>query len=187
MLLGRDYCFPTDHKTGNYIHPPDNSRYWQEELNLLYVAVTRASETLLQSDTTWKYSEFLRNPERDPESAPGNDRGIDLSSQRSENEANWVAFEERIRSDPVAAFTVEQIPWLEGSPGNPLALDEFMEPTELHAFVRRWLLCMHPDKFLNKYRGRIANGERGAAKAECEGYTQAVMELRKEFAPAAEH
>ena len=184
-MLGEDFKLPRDQTTGEFIRPPPNgSRYWLEELNLLYVAVTRAQAVLVHSRDTWDYLRFLRqDQEEEGLTAPrSNPTAGDMSAQRRENETKWTVFEQQMTAVPDAEVTVETTPWPTGPPGNILALDTSQAPTDRNALINLWLRRLHPDRFLGKYRDRVsARMQQDGVKETCERLTRAIIQLREEW------
>ena len=120
-----------------------NSPFWREELNILYVAVTRAKKTMWHSPDTWRLMLRLRG---DPELA--NPEVANHNVYREQNERRWQDF----TMDLPRVVSVETVPWPRGcDDDNVLALDGLMQASEIAQQVRQWRKRLHPDKFFSKY------------------------------------
>jgi len=188
VLLGNDYSLPIDKHTGD-LYPPERMQWpkVKEELNILYVAITRAKKRLHLSKGTETLIHLLQEKHSDnPDLEMGTEDELNLSDQRHRNEMNWEIFE---RGEEGRKFTADSIPWPHSGGGdseNVLALDSVMSPSEIQAEIRKWRLRLHPDKFLPKFGSRVPVVAHASVKAELTRHLGAIAALKLEFLPSEE-
>lgn len=115
-----------------------------DEINLIYVAVTRAKKRVYLSEEARAFFEHI-NPNKYISD-------VSLRVMRRRWEEEW----ERFSSDNVEIESEADIPWPSGlSSNNPFFLDREMNENEQKSYVRHMFRRFHPDKFLSKYKYRM--------------------------------
>ena len=121
--------------------------YFQEELNILYVAITRAKRCLRLSPEVAKLLADLGATPCEKLNAPQG-RADYLHETRVGDAARWKLFEKEVRQSQSFDITVETVPFPRGPEHNILALPDSLTVEEAQRLVSEALLRWHPDKFL---------------------------------------
>jgi hypothetical protein len=153
----------------------------QDELNVLYVAVTRAKSKLLLIGRLSEFVEGLGSIDSVRAS-------VSVAELRSQWEDKWIAFD----NDQTEITSIDDIPWPsnldDDSPS--LLLDSRMSEDEQRQFLRKTMLRFHPDRFLPKFRRRFKSGVKGlpeSIKKRVEGLQRQIVDAKNELEPRGEN
>lgn len=194
VQLGSDYRLPTDEQDGGRVLLPEN-RYrrpgWQEEINILYVAMSRAQHRLRLSP---EVAEFLLLLGQTPQAhVPSPEQTFaqmkDLESIRLGDEARWANFEEEALRNKLFVVDICSVPWPRGPADNPLALSNDMPDDDVKHALQRALLRFHPDKFCGRWWTSIRKEDRpkgSALQQKLAEVTRALIHMKADWLPAGE-
>jgi len=214
VFIADDFSVPMKrNEQGEFELEDAHSPGWVENLNLLYVAMTRAKKTLWLSKGIWKYLKLLgqlpehsekNGPERTTAAAGGVPHPNVVTPEhceqlRNDYEEAWQAF---VNTFPMLSgeaekpiVGVDDIPWPPGyTPSNDntcaastttniFALHNDMGADEKRRIVRRAQLRYHPDKLGN----RVAVGLDDAIKARMADVIALTTEVMDSMHADASH
>lgn len=194
VCLARDFKLPVQvDEDGEHIGLMSDRELsrprWQEELNILYVAMSRAQRRLRLSPEVARFLGFLdfRKPDIAARPPAGEEQRLD--ELRLGDEARWQLFEKEVAGDEGFVASVASVPWPRGPEGNVLALHDGLPEHEVKRLFQLALLRFHPDKFLARWRAHIAVPQ---CKTGSDLYqrladvTRQVLALKTDWAAASE-
>ena len=147
MELASDFTMPYGEDDKLLPYELIQKPYFQEELNILYVAITRAKRYLRLSPEVAKLLADLGATPSEKLHAPQG-RADYLHETRVGDAARWKLFEKEVRQSESFEITVETVPFPHGPEHNILALPDSLTMEEAQRLVSEALLRWHPDKFL---------------------------------------
>ena len=153
----------------------------EDELNALYVAVTRAKNTLFLGESV---SKFLK---KELGSIVPVTASVSIAELRLQWEEDWNQF----KDDKTKISSIDDIPWPSSLDGDcPLLLDSRMAEDEQRDFLRTMMLRFHPDKFLPKYYRRFKRGVKGlleSIKERLEDLQRDIVDAKNELEPRGDN
>ncbi|CAE7604804.1 fbh1 [Symbiodinium sp. CCMP2456] len=152
--------------------------YFQEELNILYVAITRAKRYLRLSPEVAKLLADLGATPSEKLHAPQG-RADYLDETRVGDAARWKLFEKEVRQSQSFDITVETVPFPRGPEHNILALPDSLTMEEAQRLVSEALLRWHPDKFLSQL-GRTGLAS-GSLREKLNAVTRELLNMRRSY------
>ncbi|CAE7566293.1 unnamed protein product, partial [Symbiodinium pilosum] len=145
--------------------------YFQEELNILYVAITRAKRWLRLSADVAKLLADLD------------------ATVRKGDAARWKLFEDELRFNQEFEVSAETVPFPKGPPHNILALPDSLTVEEAQRIIGEALLRWHPDKFLALLGDRVERDQQkpgGRLREKLGEVTRELLEMRKSYSLGGE-
>ncbi|CAJ1341304.1 unnamed protein product [Effrenium voratum] len=194
VMLGSDFKLPMEEEAdfGNWKLLPEyrlRRPHWQEELNVLYVAISRAQRFLRLSLEAAQFLALLGQQPRPRTSsaAKSSEDGAELAALRAGDEVRWANFErEALRTDSELVVQEETVPWPRGGDENVLSLHEDLTQEEVQRLLQQALLRFHPDKFSAnpKWRARIPQRQLEAGSRLQQRLaltTRAILQLKRDW------
>jgi len=140
VYIHDDFSFATLTLASDFLNKPRLC----DEINLIYVAVTRAKKRVFLSEKARDFFEHI-NPDKHISS-------ISLHVMRRSLEESWRRF--ALSEDPIESEA--DIPWPSGpNANNPFCLDREMSEQEQKSYMQQMFRRFHTDKFLPLYRERM--------------------------------
>lgn len=189
--LAQDFCRPIDDETGE-LQPAERVRkpYFQEELNILYVAITRAKRLLRLSPDAEVLFGLLRDhgfvddtPVHAPDTAISA-RMKELEAIREGDQVRWKLFEEAVKTDPKFVIDTSTVPFPRGPAGNVLALSDDMPIENAQQAIAQGLLRYHPDKFMGLFGAKVQPDQNGAGsrlRQKLAEVTRSLLQMRRDY------
>ena len=161
------------------------SPFWREELNILYVAITRTKTCIRLSADTWQFLLAIGFRSDSEDAEPILPLGSsELKRVRKEDAVRWRLFEEECRNNKGFVIDHTCVPFPRGPSGNILALDDSYSAEDAQLTIATALLRWHPDKFMSRYgpwlqRGQDCPGSR--LRQELARVTRKLVQLRRDY------
>ena len=189
VTIGQDFVYPVEEgslMSSKRMRKP----YWQEELNIVYVAMSRAQHQLRLSEQLANFLLLLGQEPRVPPAPPSLDTQGELDNLRLQDAVRWQLFEQQAvtalacEATPRFEVTVETVPWPRGPQDNLLGMHEDLSQNDMRSILQLAVLRFHPDKFFVKWRRLIPEEERSRGSrlhVRLAVTIRAVLQLRKDW------
>lgn len=135
-----DFSFEALMETPDYLSKPR----LVDEVNAIYVAVTRAKKNLYLSEAATRFIEYLKRKQY-----VNTDKSTEVRRRRWEEQ--WSRFSK----SNISITCINDIPWPTGPSNNPFLLNSEMTESNQLDYLRQMLLRFHSDKFMPKFGPRF--------------------------------